>query len=194
MPITAPLATSVTASSGIKWADGERRRWQASANLSALRSDVRSGDSRRRRQGDQDPWQSRRCVEPRTPLPERRVTRRSAPRPGPHPQPADQGRRRLAGSQLGRGVSALHRIADAGDRQVRNRCGHRLHRQSVGALVFTGPLCRRPDGHVRDAGHVFAGDGRPMAEEPVVASDVRPVVELPSARPRRRVPCWPHPM
>ena len=76
--------------------------------------------------------------------------------------------------------------------EVRDRRGDRLHRQPAGALVLPGPLRGRADGHVRDAGHVFAGDGRPMAEESVVAPDVRPLVELPRARHRAHRPAGHH--
>ena len=108
--------------------------------------------------------------------------------PRPDPAPDDQGRRAVAGGQLGRGLPALHRTAGPGDREARHRRGDLLHRQPARALVLARPLHRRAARHVGHPAELLAGHRRPVAEEPVVAPDVRRLVELPGARHRAHRP------
>ncbi len=82
----------------------------------------------------------------------------------------------MAGGQLGRRVPALHRTVGSGDRRARHRRRHLLHRQPAGALLLPRPLYRCAAGHVRHPSQLLARDHRPVAQESVVASDVRKLV------------------
>ena len=149
---------------------------------------MRTRDPGGRRTGRGYPRQPRRHVEPRAHLPEGCDARRAARGSRPDPTPDDQGRRAVAGGQLGRGLPPLHRTAGARHREARHRRGDLLHRQPAGALLLPGSLHRRAARHVGHPAQLFARHGRPVAEEPVVAPDVRRVVDLPGARRRAHRP------
>ena len=72
--------------------------------------------------------------------------------------------------------------------QVRHRRGDLLHRQPARALVLARPLHRCAARHVGHSADLLTGHRRPVAEEPVVASDVRRLVDVPGARHRAHRP------
>jgi anaerobic selenocysteine-containing dehydrogenase len=78
----------------------------------------------------------------------------------------------------------------APDREVRHRGGDVLHRKPARALLLTGPLHRGAAGHVGHPAVLLTGHRRPVAEEPVVASDVRRMVELPRSPTSSEPICW----
>jgi len=100
----------------------------------------------------------------------------------------DQGRRPMAGGQLEQGVPAVHRTAGADHRGARHRRGDLLHGKPARALIFARPLHRCAAGDVRNSDQLLPRHGRSVAEEPVVASDVRRMVVVPSARHRAHRP------
>ena len=76
--------------------------------------------------------------------------------------------------------------------EARHRRGDLLHRQPARALVLPRPLHRCAARHVGHPDELLAGHRRPVAEEPVVAPDVRRLVELPGARHRAHRPAGRH--
>ena len=165
-------------------AGGYRRGRPPPVHLPAVRSHVRLGDSGRRWPRGRYPRQPGRHLESRSHLPEGRESGQGARGSGPDPPADDQGRRAMAGGQLGCGVPALHRTAGAGDREVRHRRGDLLHRKPARAFVLARPLHRRAAGHVGHPAVLLARHRRSVAEEPVVAPDVRRLVDVPGARHR----------
>ena len=154
---------------------------------------MRLGDSGGGRQSREHPRQPRRHLEPGHICPKGATLGALHDDPDRHPAPDGQGRRRSGGRSAG-----TRRSGAAPNCSPRSSSEHGigavtvLHRQPARALLLARPLHRRAARHVGHPAELLAGHRRPVAEEPVVAPDVRrhggrfPVPDIAAHRPARR--------